>query len=912
MGMSASQVRFLSLQSRKNDIGCQLTALASKKRSLAHDMKDVTRHYDNAMNQKVLKWSNDSGASYNTLSYDLMMRPNELSTNVPYIISSAKNEVVLNNDSILDRDGNPIGLSYIDIAEMISTYSGYNGDGTINYNNTDNITTNANGEKIGGKAIKDAYYIPKSDDDFSFKKLLRYDIFEKMGIITGIDVKKQIGLLTELYGSEEAQKTGVYPVGSAWGDYYLACANLEAYNEFLDNQQSLNSSSTFHKSINTAENQKVLNNNHILETNITDYSLIDGQTKINQQATASSTGSISHVDFNAYTTTNDAGKPVTTYKYLTAEDGTITTNTSFDDNLGTIGDDNLTDGFAYTYTTNVTSNGIEYNYHFDDLWYIAKTNYQNAGNTLSYELSRIGATGQDDVIETYENIVFSTFGEEKNKTKNKIESVLDEVIKVLNYNNITDLNQDMMQKAKEATVNLFINNPQYKKEASSGSPSQDWIIAEQKAKENANGTNSVFGYKIDDTMSACIDLTCLFNTFMTYYSQMTQGQAPTTTIELSHEVFSKGANKYFADVKFSNDLFSNGYGYVTEYYLNEHNTGGYEAFYTKKITNERYDENGNERVCAYVKKSSSSFLDKYDSSDHGEPESRSSIEYYYYDEDPNDPLANSVVSYNTGGINWDMDGDGVPETTIYGIYQEGSDIYYFKDKTSPTDLWFDACEPEYPNGHVVDISKATKYVAPTSQNPSVYIAETEANSKYDISLNGFVNDQQNYKKTLTDRVNAAWDRIKNLQDELKGCSIPDSKITDYYDALFLRIAEQGWVQDEQLSNTKQNHSSYLSNKLLNNDYFVTVCNDNAEHTGYEYICKQSSSVNKLFAVNDTDAEDRALSQYETDKTLISTKERRIDTEMQKLETEQEAINTEMENVKKIVDQNVADTFKTFA
>ena len=329
MGMSASQVRFLSLQSRKNDIGNQLASLSGKKRTLAHDMKNITRHYDNAMNQKILKWSNDSGASYNTLSYDLMMRPNELSTNVPYIISTANNEVVLNNDEILDRNGNPTGVSYIDIAILISTFSGYVDDAPV-FNNTNNVTTNVNGEQVGSKGIPDAYYIPKDSSDESEYKNLRYKIFEMLGIV------------------------------------------------------------------------------------------------------ATST------------------------------------------------------------------------------------------------------------------------------------------------------------------------------------------------------------------------------------------------------------------------------------------------------------------------------------------------------------------------------------------------------------------------------------------------------------------------------------------------SISDRKIMDYFDAIFLRIAEQGWVQDEQLSNTKQNHSSYLGNKLLNNDYFVTVCYDNGNDTGYEYICKQSSSVNKLFAVNDTDAEDRALSQYETEKTIISTKERRIDTEMQKLETEQEAINTEMESVKKIVDQNVADTFKTFA
>ena len=41
MGMSASQVRFLSLQSRKNDVGRQLMSLSNRKMSLSRDMNKV-------------------------------------------------------------------------------------------------------------------------------------------------------------------------------------------------------------------------------------------------------------------------------------------------------------------------------------------------------------------------------------------------------------------------------------------------------------------------------------------------------------------------------------------------------------------------------------------------------------------------------------------------------------------------------------------------------------------------------------------------------------------------------------------------------------------------------------------------------------------------------------------------------
>ena len=65
-------------------------------------------------------------------------------------------------------------------------------------------------------------------------------------------------------------------------------------------------------------------------------------------------------------------------------------------------------------------------------------------------------------------------------------------------------------------------------------------------------------------------------------------------------------------------------------------------------------------------------------------------------------------------------------------------------------------------------------------------------------------------------------------------------------------------------------------------------------------------------VNDDNAQNQALSKYESDKALISNKEAKIDAQMQKLETEQEAINTEMESVQKIVSDNIDKTFKMFA
>ena len=81
MGMSASQGRFLQLTERFNTIGCELQRLSNDKVTLSREMQEVSRKYQSALNQKVLKWSNNSGVSYIDLSYQNLMKPSAMNKN---------------------------------------------------------------------------------------------------------------------------------------------------------------------------------------------------------------------------------------------------------------------------------------------------------------------------------------------------------------------------------------------------------------------------------------------------------------------------------------------------------------------------------------------------------------------------------------------------------------------------------------------------------------------------------------------------------------------------------------------------------------------------------------------------------------------------------------------------------------
>lgn len=143
MGMAASQVRLLQLTSRKNTIGYQLQNLSLQKTALSRDMQRVTRNYQEALNTKTLKWSNNSGVSYVDLSYANLMRPSSANQNNPYLITNADGKVVLDS-------------KYQQYAEMISPDGKAGGDWESNRTQILASLTGISAEKIDAASTSSA------------------------------------------------------------------------------------------------------------------------------------------------------------------------------------------------------------------------------------------------------------------------------------------------------------------------------------------------------------------------------------------------------------------------------------------------------------------------------------------------------------------------------------------------------------------------------------------------------------------------------------------------------------------------------------------------------------------------------------------------------------------------------------
>ena len=143
MGMSASQVRLGALYSRKNTIGYNLTTLSNQKMALSRDMQRVSKNYQDALNQKVLKWSNNSGVDYIDLSYKNLMTPSTMNQYKPYLLTDLNGKVVIDS-------------KYEKYAAMISPRGSAGGDWASNRTAILSELTGIDAEKINAQAANNA------------------------------------------------------------------------------------------------------------------------------------------------------------------------------------------------------------------------------------------------------------------------------------------------------------------------------------------------------------------------------------------------------------------------------------------------------------------------------------------------------------------------------------------------------------------------------------------------------------------------------------------------------------------------------------------------------------------------------------------------------------------------------------
>lgn len=941
MGMAASQVRFLSLQHRKNSIGRQLSTLSNRKMSLSRDMNQVSRNYTNALNQINLKWSNDCGNTYHALSYDMLMKPNDVNAETPYILTNARNgKVILNDTALYDQEGNkimtgewsnvggqnfPAGeLSYLRIAQMISSFTGISDDGEEIYcNNTNAYAKDENGNWVG-QANPGAYYIP-ANDEFSFDNNLRMKIFMLMGLVTQDQIDTQNSLLTELYGSQEAKETGVYPVGTAWGDYYIALANLEAYDHYLASKQTLSTAGTYKD---TAKESKTYRETIGDYSYTTEVNGIAGDSYCKQ--TSASTGALSHVNFNAGVVKDETTGLYVEYSSDEAEWNSDAINNLFDDEKydATIDSADTTWGASFSHTLSKNS-GMTYEYTYNDVLQNAIDNF-NANTDGAGELkvgdfdvlAALTDTSNDEevrcmVVASKVNCYHSAWsGALRDRAKPNIDALCDSFKSLLLNNTMVDIDEQAHEKAKAAVWNMLNNNVNTKSEGTSGCP-QD--VADRSQDRALNNVGIYLNrHKIEfwcggptvhrARAAASVDVKQLFNTYMTYYSYYAKNPDKECVGTDMSSIPNISVEEEYEEPSVTSTLqFIGGKPYLVS---------------TSTIGK---DENGNEitvqdRILLttnVAETDSSTEVYKFASATNGAALSDSGIVSYYAasNEDANASITYYKNRSNNGNTyTYTNDAGETVTNNVFATIQLGDELHYCTTSAEVTAYLTSGTFPSSADPIENEVETPTlpiSFLEGDVNNPSedkINLNSTAANTYFDIRLQQQQKDDPAYRKHLVDAVNAAQLRITQLEADINEFySDSDKKIMDYYDAIFLRIAEQGWEQDEYTKN-----DAYLNNKIQNNDFFLTECLQKNSSTGFRYTAKQATNISKIFSVHDTNAEQEALVEYESEKRRLQYKENAIDTRMRILETEQEAINTEMESVQKVCNDNISKYFKIFA
>ena len=962
MGMSASQVRFLSLQNRKNDVGRQLMTLSNRKMALSRDMNAVALKYTNALNKTVLKWSNDSGSTYQELSYDLMMKPNDYNASVPYIVSTRDGKVVVDNVPTLvgkDENGNygvltnsltyPNNeMTYEYFANKITTAETLDGSTGQIYTTTDGL--------IAGTANRGAYVVPNGALDYGFENTLRYQIFEELGLVDSSTTTDYKALLTQMYGNQEAYKYGNYRgllmnyLGNGAKNFNTADGAIVSldeagrattltlngvnYGSFGDLFGYIDpSTGTWAVNSDDTKVGCLMGNLALAELALEEYDQwlgemkefnLDSTTTFNFTATSGRTGSWT-VD------------PFMSMNNCVNSDGGVTND--FPDQLTAPATD--TDGNPITATLfdkSWLSNTVSgYTTIADASW---KDIYEN--NTpvkLMGSMSKSGLVtgflaGLVNSLEQgsgYIGVEGNTWSF-TNQAHSGNEMVKD-VDEYGNENGEMISVQDAAKKfALSKTVQYFGTLEQYKNNyggcGSCHSTEHFYECAADAGEEDSfNGlgrsdsgrcfwhsithfVGGVFETIAGGVWTALTSVVSLGGTFDGFihldtglvtdgwdnFSDSWQGDGAAYTLDMQNVL-----KTYLTYYEMYMQAHEDGYNLLLGEGMNSDISLGttcndlYFRTAAEQFGNTPTSQSGN--VHTYDNG------DVYDIQTYNNAGNQMIIEWKGQtknDDDEWEPLTQTTIKLTTPqtAVNWSVqtNPDGTKEYVSNNVQydtivqDQNGNVSYYLGTT------------------LVNINKKQQVQTDSYGGLQIKTGATTFTNKIHAYLTKDKKFQEQLEKDRDDALKA----IEEMNDKMKNFFTgKETKLMDFYDAMFLRIAESGWVCDPKVNNEGTGRE-YLNNKLMNTDYFVTVCREKPDEAGYNYTNKLATNVMKIFEVNDDNAQNRALSKYESEKSIISAKERKVDAMMRKLETEQEVINTELESVQKIVNENIDKTFKIFA
>ncbi|MCR5266503.1 MAG: hypothetical protein K6E29_07930 [Cyanobacteria bacterium RUI128] len=1025
MGMSASQVRFLSLQHRKHDIGRELTNLSNRKMSLSRDMNRVALNYTNALNQIDLKWSNDSGGTYYNLNYDLMMKPNDINCEKPYIITDRQGRVVVDNQQIVwgpENDRHETGITYRQLAEMITSYSGLDSANNTTYNNT-SLLEGYTGSYIAGSDLADIdssaisgtrsadqceYTLVGNFSEYNFDNSLRYDVMTRLGLISQTELTTYKTLLLELYGSDSAcdridyealladfdknkladvlgDGTGYSDIfgnlthdgtnfelnaGSAYGNLALAKAYQREYQAYLETEIP-------HDILVTSQQK-------IMDSDLTDTNMLDKSNTTALDGFAYDSDTKTGISFRMVDMLNAVGEVGKTGNTFTFDEEGILENLLFYKASGEQAD---TLGLAISSSGNPTDfrydadnsgqfdNGANTQHSdqtgFIDTW--AKVfDYNGAydAGSGSYDVDSDGYFTGADYIDNHSNNVTGLVlvghhhmddGSNLSRPEDHNLCYFSDFVDALaaSFATITNIDYDAVDYAKRETKNLYWTIGARREE-------DDGSYKQRKVDRRATSVcDTIFGLGWCNKFGSNNDGTALYltnvmNVFMTLYqmrasvddeARINNGGSGSEKVLLhsitdASSMFNTSLQNALnsstnpLDTLFSEWKTEDGTTGVTITEPSGSGAGTYE--FVKTYTYKDEDDNTVTETSKVIVTgtrtgstgSTFSAITSIEFKEENESGALNTSSKYTYDS-ASDKIVQYVYGNNTSGTYGqratvtyikNLNGKIAFNSGFKPTFGSGGQVNVINMESDGSSYKISSIETNYGTYDPDDMSSipnslkenSREYFIVDKDNTSIQDSELlyklELSSPNDSVFTSTISlkPEDKYSKQLDDLVLKCQNEVDKLLEKLENCfGAVESKFMDYFDIIFKRISENGWVYDENV-NGKSHSSEYLNAMLENNTYFVTEAREKTKETGYVYTTKLATTITKIYQVHDSNAENQALAEYESAKTLIQMKEKKVDARMQRLETEQEVINTELQSIEKVRNENIDRTFKIFA
>lgn len=935
MGMAASQVRFLSLQNRKNTVGLNLMTLSNRKLALSRDMNRIANEYNDAMNLKTLKWSSDSGVTYNDLSYDMLMKPNDLNATLPYIVTDANGRVVV-DDSNISFDGFTSDYSYRDLATLISTYSGTDSKTNLPiYDNVGNVNGPVDSAISGNASLPGCEYTNVSDvNQYDIKgNSLRYDLLSKLGVISEEDYESFLAASANVSGNAIGESF------TNWDDVldkYIKDGGMTntgspvtlGLSDKDGNVEDVSSSTyfgTWDPTKNTFVGGCAKGNLAVAKYELEQYQNWCGElhkAKLSETTTHSFTG-ISGIELQQET------QPII-------------------DDLNAFGASDLSSMFSSNSTAQNTGSWSSIYNNNSGLLISGWTGDQflsllaNFGSSLSNSLEEAGNAGAADNIDgwSFVNQIaddeitikdVNDAGEQYELTTDLADAArkwaFQQTVSFYNANSAVSVGKT---KHPDETAKNEMNNHNTAVYCKKKKTAWGWIVTALAAvagvvggiftggataiialgawagMAGAAGASAGDGFSTTGGKQTAFGLQNFMKTYFTFYQMYIDANGDTDAImqasqglSTSQKVHDTSVIDSIAGVEADSGKKSSLYKNNSEVFIDP--TSGKTYFTGTTI------EQISSEYSLYKAPDGSMYQAKnltFDSDGDGSLDQTVQSKNVYVDKQGNKVTSqinddgSSLLVYEANGSSTLIDSNG--SATSYkkieiSITPEGDETYKYYDASG--------AETASPQKDVY--SSALQY-------NGLKVTSDLGNTTFTDAISVYLTPTQKNLQILNDRITQAEKALADANAGVESVySEKEKRLMAYFDAIFKMISSNGWVYDESVnSDDKTASKNYLNAKLQNNMYFITEV-ETVDGSEYNYATKLASNVSKIFEVYDKDAQNAALSKYEAEKAEINSKEKQIDIRMNKLEAEQDAISTELDSIKKIIDDNVSTTFKIF-